>query len=137
MLASSVLNRESSLRVLRSPLRSCLSLYGCKCLAGLVNPAAVYLAPHGWVMTVIPFQGCFGSDCPSQVCLPVPFKAPAVLTASGAAKVFCLCYEEATSGPSLPDRLTCIIANSICACNLGVSSRLNEGTHTAINVTNS
>ena len=56
------------------------------------------------------------------------------LTALGAAKVFCLCYEEAISGPSLPDRLTCIVAYSICASNLGVSSRLNEGTHTAINV---
>ncbi len=34
---------------------------------GLVNPAAVELQPYGWLMIVMHYQGCFGSDCLLQV----------------------------------------------------------------------
>lgn len=31
--------------------------------SGLVNPAAVELQPYGWLMIVMHYKGCFGSDC--------------------------------------------------------------------------
>ncbi|KAL0046150.1 hypothetical protein WJX82_004061 [Trebouxia sp. C0006] len=34
---------------------------------GLVNPAAVHLPSYGWVVVVMSYQGCFGSDCALQM----------------------------------------------------------------------
>ena len=50
-------------------------------LAGLVNPAAVLLPSYGWVVIVMSYQGCFGSDCPLQVrtdrlCHPIQVTEP-------------------------------------------------------------
>ena len=41
-------------------------------VAGLVNPAAVELQPYGWMLIVMHYNGCFGSNCTLQVCLPPP-----------------------------------------------------------------
>ncbi len=35
--------------------------------AGLVNPAAVELQPFGWMLIVMHYKGCFGSNCTLQV----------------------------------------------------------------------
>jgi hypothetical protein len=42
------------------------------CDAGLVNPAAVELQPYGWLLIVMHYKGCFGSDCILQVCPHTP-----------------------------------------------------------------
>lgn len=43
--------------------------------AGLVNPAAVKLPTNEWVMIVMSFRGCFGSDCALQV-MPLGHELP-------------------------------------------------------------
>ena len=35
--------------------------------AGLVNPAAARLPSGGWIVVMMQYNGCFGSDCPTQV----------------------------------------------------------------------
>lgn len=49
-----------------------LNLTAISCDAGLVNPAAVELQPYGWLMIVMHYKGCFGSDCILQVYLRRP-----------------------------------------------------------------
>ncbi len=37
-----------------------------------MNPAAVELQPYGWLLIVMHYKGCFGSDCILQVYLHTP-----------------------------------------------------------------
>ena len=48
--------------------KMCMTKIHINCDAGLVNPAAVELQPYGWLLIVMHYKGCFGSDCLLQVC---------------------------------------------------------------------
>ena len=71
----------------------------------MVNPAAVELQPYGWMLIVMHYKGCFGSNCTLQVCLLLPAAVTLLLCKQAAAL-------QAASAPTHTPRAVAVLVLS-------------------------